>query len=175
MSEHDPRYPIGNFTPPAAITPEDRRYGIVTLAELPENLRNAVRGFDEAQLDTPYRDGGWSVRQLLHHIADSHMTAFYRVRKALTEDWPVVTGYDESLFAELPDKTAPTEWSLNLIENVHARWVMLLEQLTEDRWERGYRHAERGPQPLDQATLLYAWHSLHHTAHITTLRARKGW
>lgn len=175
MSEHDPRYPIGNFAPPATITPEDRRYAIETIAELPENLHEAVRGFDEAQLDTPYRDGGWTVRQLLHHIADSHMTAFHRVRKALTEDWPEITGYDEKAFAELPDKSAPAEWSLNLIENLHARWVMLLEQLDEEQWKRGFRHAERGPQAIDLATMLYAWHSLHHTAHITSLRARMDW
>jgi hypothetical protein len=142
---------------------------------MPEQLRQAVRGLDQDQLKTPYRPNGWTVRQVVHHLGDSHMTAFHRVRRALTEDWPVVPGYDEKAFALLPDVAAPAEWSLELIESVHARWVMLLQAITEAQWQRGYKHAEQGPTTVAQATVLYAWHSRHHVAHITHLRAREGW
>src|SRR6202042_1376793 len=168
----DARYPIGKFERPEMITPDDRLAAIASLAELPEELRNAVDGMDSARLDTPYREGGWTVRQLVHHFADSHMTAFLRLRKALTEDWPVVAGYDEKAFATLADVAAPAEWSLEIIESVHARWVMLLQSLTEEQWHRGFKHQERGPMALDYATLLYAWHSQHHVAHIAALRKR---
>lgn len=173
--QHDPRYPIGRFSPAETATVEDRRYAIFTLAEMPEQLREAVRGLDDEQLNTPYREGGWTVRQVVHHLADSHMTAFHRLRRALTEDWPEVPGYNEKLFAELPDMTAPVEWSLEIIESVHARWVMILQALTEEQWARGYRHRERGPARLDAAMMLYAWHSRHHVAHITHLRAERVW
>ena len=172
---HDPRYPIGRFTPPETITLEDRRYAILTLAELPEQLREAVRPLDPDQGNTPYREGGWTVRQLVHHMADSHMTAFHRVRLALTEDWPEVRPYNEKAFALLPDVAAPLEWSLEIIESVHARWVMVLQAMTEEQWARGFRHSERGPMRLDAATMLYSWHSRHHVAHITHLRAQQGW
>jgi hypothetical protein len=176
MSETtDPRYPIGKFAAPELISSEDLRYAIHILGEMPGQLRDALRDMDEAQLNTPYREDGWTVRQLVHHIADSHMTAFHRVRKALTEDWPVVAGYDEKAFAMLADSAAPAEWSLEIIESVHARWVMLLLSLTEEQWHRGFKHVERGPMALDHATLLYAWHSQHHVAHILALRMRLGW
>jgi hypothetical protein len=103
------------------------------------------------------------------------MIAFYRLRLALTEDWPVVPGYSEKAFAALPDVAGPVEWSLDVIEGVHARWAMLLQTLTEEQWQRGYKHVERGPSTLEAATMLYAWHSQHHVAHITQLRARQGW
>ena len=172
---HDPRYPIGKFNPPELISSEDRRSAIHILAEMPGQLRESLRDLDEEQINTPYREGGWTVRQLVHHIADSHMTAFLRVRKALTEDWPVVAGYDEKAFAMLADVAAPAEWSLEIIESVHARWVMLLQSLTAVQWQRGYRHPERGPSTIEMATLLYAWHCRHHLAHITHLRAAKDW
>ena len=176
MSETiDPRYPIGKFSPPELISSEDRRHAIAAIAAMPEMLREAVGGLSDAQLDTPYREGGWTVRQLVHHIADSHMTAFLRLRKALTEDWPVVAGYDEKAFTTLADTAAPAEWSLEIIESVHARWVMLLQSLTDEQWKRGFKHEERGPMALDYATMLYAWHSQHHVAHITALRSRQGW
>ncbi len=171
----DPRYPIGRFAPPETITLEDRRYAILTLAELPEQLREAVRPLDPDQQNTPYRKDGWTVRQVVHHIADSHMTAFGRLRRALTEDWPEVHGYNEKAFAVLPDVAAPIEWSLEIIESVHARWVMVLQAMTGEQWARGFRHTERGPMRLDLATLLYAWHSRHHVAHITHLRGEQGW
>lgn len=172
---HDPRYPIGKFVAPEVITPEDRLDAMASLAEMPELLRDAIRPLSQAQINTPYRDGGWTVRQVVHHLADSHMTAFFRLRKALTEDWPTVEGYNEASFATLHDIAAPVEWSLELVEGVHARWVMLLQSMTEEQWHRGFNHSERGRMALDVATLLYAWHSRHHVAHITHLRSVKGW
>ncbi len=171
----DARYPIGKFERPEMITPDDRLAAIASLAELPEELRNAVDGMDSARLNTPYREGGWTVRQLVHHIADSHMNAFIRVRLALTEDWPTITTYDENAWAVLHDSTAPVEWSLELIESLHARWVMLLQSLSEEQWMRGFRHPEHGPMSVEMATLVYAWHSRHHVAHITHLRSKEGW
>ena len=175
VNEADPRYPIGKFAKPETISREERGSAIASLAELPEKLRNAVNGLDPVQLNSPYRDGGWTVRQVVHHVADSHMNAVVRVKLALTEDWPVVKSYDEVAWAVLHDMTAPVEWSLDLIENLHARWVMLLQSLDEQQWQRGFRHPENGPQTVEFATLLYAWHSRHHVAHITGLRATKGW
>jgi len=171
----DPRYPIGPFVPPATITPDDRQDAIHTLAQMPELLRESLRHLNHAKIDTPYREGGWTVRQVVHHVADSHATAFFRVRKALTEDAPVVPGYDEGAFVKLHDVIAPPEWSLNIIEGIHARWVLLLQSLTETQWKRAFTHTERGPQPLDLATIHYAWHARHHLAHINNLRAQKGW
>jgi DinB family. len=175
VSVIDPRYPIGKFERPETISAEDRLNAIATIAELPEQLRNAVEGLDSAQLNTPYREGGWTVRQLVHHIADSHMNAFVRVRLALTEDWPTIKPYDEQAWATLHDSAAPVEWSLELIESLHARWVMMLQSLTDEQWQRGYRHPESGPSTVEDATLMYAWHSRHHVAHITHLRAAGGW
>jgi uncharacterized damage-inducible protein DinB len=175
-AERDPRYPVGKFQPPATITPEQRREAVETIAALPEKLRNAVQGLTAAQIDTPYREGGWTVRQLIHHVADSHAQALMRLKWALTEDWPTVMGYNEKLWAELPDaKTAPIEWSLEIVEATHARWVLLLKTLGEAEWKRGFTHSERGRQSVEAVTLLYAWHSLHHTAHVTELRKAKGW
>lgn len=172
---YDPRYPVGTFQRPSSISDGDRDHAISVIAEFPEQLRQAVRGFDDDQLDMPYREGGWTVRQVVHHVADSHMTAFHRLRRALTEDWPEVHGYNEKAFNTLPDHTAPVEWSLEILESLHARWVMVLHALTEEQWSRGFRHAERGPSRLDEAMLLYAWHSRHHLAHITHLCSRQGW
>jgi len=171
----DPRFPIGKFKMPATITREDCRYATLTLADAPEQLREAVRHLDSDQMNTPYREDGWTLRQVVHHLADSHMTAFFRVRLALTEEWPVVPGYPEKAFAVLPDVHAPAEWSLEIIESLHARWVMMLHALDDAQWKRGFQHAERGRQTIEQATLLYAWHSSHHIAHIMHLRAQQGW
>ncbi len=171
----DPRYPVGRFTPPATISPDDRTDAIATLAELPEQLRNAVDGLSYAQLGTPYREGGWTVRQVVHHVADSHMNAVIRVKLALTEDWPTVKPYDEAAWAKLHDVTAPVEWSLELVESLHARWVMLLQSLNDEQWKRGCNHPENGPMTVELLTLVYAWHSRHHVAHITHLRARENW
>ena len=175
LSAVDARYPVGKFERPETITPDDRLGAIASLADLPEELRNAVEGMDSGRLNTPYREGGWTVRQLVHHIADSHMNAFIRLRLALTEDWPTIKPYDEKAWALLRDATAPVEWSLELIESLHARWVMLLQSLSEEQWARGFNHPENGPMSVEVATLVYAWHSRHHVAHITHLRAKQGW
>lgn len=174
----DPRYPIGKFQRPAPglLEPGELAFAIESISELPSRLRNAVNGLDQAQLNTPYREGGWTVRQLVAHIADSHMTACFRVRMALTEETPNVIGYDEKAFADLHDSLhAPVEWSLELIESLHARWVMLLQSLTPAQFQRGFRHSEQGVMTIELATLLYAWHSRHHLAHITQLRTAKHW
>jgi uncharacterized damage-inducible protein DinB len=175
LQEADPRYPVGKFATPATITPAERTGAITTLAELPEQLRNAVDGLSFAQLSTPYREGGWTVRQVVHHVADSHMNALIRVKLSLTEDWPTVKPYDEAAWAKLHDVAAPVEWSLELVESLHARWVMLLQSLNDEQWKRGYSHPENGPTTVEQATLLYAWHSRHHVAHIMHLRSRENW
>jgi hypothetical protein len=175
LQNADPRYPVGRFAAPATITPGERIDAITTLAELPEELRNAVDGLSFAQLGTPYREGGWTARQVVHHVADSHMNALIRVKLSLTEDWPTVNPYDEAAWAKLHDMAAPVEWSLELVESLHARWVMLLQSLNEEQWKRGYNHPQNGPMTVELATVLYAWHSRHHVAHITHLRAREKW
>lgn len=175
MSE-DPRYPVGKFSGPVEQTPEQRRASIAVIAALPENLRSAVSGLSDAQLDTPYREGGWTVRQLVHHVADSHINAYVRFRRALTEDWPAVNAYDENLWAQLPDAhTLPIEVSLHLLEPLHRRWVALFESLSEEQWQRGYVHSEYGRQKLSEMLQNYAWHCRHHVAHVTELRKRMGW
>jgi len=157
------------------VTQPMREAAIARIAELPEDLTHALDGLSEAQLDTPYREGGWTVRQLTHHLADSHAFAFLRIRLALTEDAPTINAYDEKAWAELHDAKAPAAWSLQLLEALHARWVMLLQSLDATQWKRTFVHPERGPVTVESATLLYAWHSRHHVAHIANLRAAKGW
>ena len=171
----DPRYPIGEFTPPAAITPGMRTAAITAIAELPARMRDAVKGLSEAQLDTPYRAGGWTVRQVVHHVPDSHMNAFVRVKLALTEDNPTIKPYDQDAFAQLPDQTLPIEVSLSLLESLHARWVAVLKALTPQEFARPLVHPEIGPISVDYLVQLYGWHSRHHVAHITRLREREGW
>jgi len=172
----DPRYPIGKFTRPELVDAHQRRGSIATLAALPENLRAALYGLNEGQIHTPYREGGWTVRQLVHHVADSHMNAYVRTRLALTEAWPTIKPYDEKLWAELPDTMRlPVNISLELLESLHRRWVALLESLSEEQWKRGYIHPESGQHTLEQVVALYDWHSRHHVAHITALRKSRGW
>jgi hypothetical protein len=171
------RYPVGRPGPAVAGTPALRAGWIKELAEMPELLRAAVKGLSDAQLDTPYREGGWTVRQVVHHFADSHANAFIRFKLALTEDWPTIKPYNEKAWAELPDgKTLAVEGSLRFIEELHARWVFLLKAMSEADFERGFLHPENNSrQNLDRALAIYAWHSRHHVAHITGLRARNGW
>ncbi len=171
----DHRYPIGAFQRPEHTSADDRLAAILVLADLPTHLRNAVQDLDHTQLGTHYREGGWTVRQLVHHIADSHMNALTRVKLALTEDGPTIKPYNEAAWAALHDSAAPIEWSLNLLEALHARWVMLLQSLDEIQWQSSFRHPERGSMSIELSTLLYAWHSRHHTAHITHLRQREDW
>lgn len=171
----DLSYPIGRFERPASLTAADREAHIATLAALPANLRGAVRGLTEAQIDTPYRPGGWTVRQLVHHVADSHMNGYCRVKLALTEDNPVIKPYAEEKWAELADSKLPIEHSLAILDHVHARLDALLRSLTPAQFARPFLHPAGGPQTIDVWAALYAWHSRHHTAHVTALRSRSGW
>jgi len=167
----DLRFPIGLETldTPAAEALRD-------LEEAPARFREAVRGLDDAQLDTPYRPGGWTVRQVVHHVPDSHMNGYCRCRLALTEDTPVVKPYDERAWAELPDaRSLPVEVSLGLFEGLQRRWTEMFRNLSPEEWKRAYRHSERGLMTMEQAASIYAWHSRHHAAHITRLRERMGW
>jgi uncharacterized damage-inducible protein DinB len=168
----DLRYPIGRFNPAAAGTRSEQ---IDTLRQLPARLRDAVSGLNDAQLDTPYRDGGWTVRQLVHHIADSHANSYIRVKLALTEADPTIKPYDEAAWASLPDSRMPVDVSLALTDAVHARLVNLLESMTDADYEKTFRHPERGTVTLANNLAIYDWHSRHHTAHITRLRERMGW
>jgi uncharacterized damage-inducible protein DinB len=173
---HDLRYPIGSYEPPNPITPEQREEWIAVLASAPARLADAVAGLSPEQLDSPYRDGGWTVRQVVHHVPDSHMNSYVRFMWALSEDTPTIKAYDEVAWAEVADaRTAPIEPSLALLERLHGRWVLLLRSLTESQWQREFVHPEGGR--IDLATNLgaYAWHGRHHTAHITSLRERMGW
>jgi len=169
------RYPIGRFSMAASSLPEVRAAQIQTLRLLPEHLRAAIAGLSEEQLDTPYREGGWSVRQVVHHLADSHAQAYLRCKAALAEDWPIIKAYDEAAWANLPDSRLPIDGSLALIEALHGRWVALLNLLTEEDFHKGFTHPERGRVTLATALDMYDWHSRHHTAHITSLRTRQGW
>ena len=172
----DLRFPIGRFSAPASSMAGIRAAHIQTLRLLPERLRAATSGLTDAQLDTPYREDGWTCRQVVHHVADSHANAYIRFKLALTEEWPTIKPYDESAWANLPDsRWLPIESSLNLITALHARWVELLESMADDGFHRGYNHPELGRQNLAKALALYEWHSRHHTAHITSLRKRQGW
>ena len=171
----DLRYPIGKRVAPASFTPELRASNLKIIDETPAKLRRAVAGLTDAQLDTPYRPGGWTVRQRVHHVADSHMNAYIRTRLALTEDNPPVKPYDEAKWAELPDaKTMPIEGSLNIIEALHARWVHLIRSLTTQDLGRTMFHPEHGKITIDALLAIYAWHGPHHTAHVTELRKRSG-
>ena len=172
----DLSYPIGKFDFKQSVDSAAIPALIDDIAALPAQLRMATDGLGIDQLDTPYRPGGWTVRQTVHHIGDSHMNAFMRLRLALTEDWPTIKPYDEKGWAMLRDSTgAPVGWSLDLLESLHARWVMVLDSLTDEQWARGVKHPENGPLTVDVLTQLYAWHSRHHVAHITRLREQKGW
>jgi len=172
----DPRYPIGKYAPPEVVTPALRRQMIETIAATPRELREAVKGLNDAQLDTPYRDGGWTVRQVVHHVPDSHLNAYTRFKLALTEDSPLIKPYDEAAWAALPDSvTTPIETSLRFTECLHERWVILLRSMSEHDFLRTYRHPDYGARSLDHLLSIYAWHGSHHVAHITELRKRMGW
>lgn len=168
----DLRYPIGKFH----YTEPNRSDWLAQISTLPQEMRAAVRGLSDSQLDTPYRDGGWTVRQVVHHVADSHMNSYVRFRLAVTEDDPVIRPYEEQLWAELADaKYDPVEISLTLLDVLHQRWVRMLSSLSEEQWQRAFVHPASGRTPLDKALGLYAWHGRHHVAHITSLRGRMGW
>lgn len=160
----DKRYPVGRFDPAEATPLAD---AIAVIKGFPGQLRAAVAGLTDAQLDTPYREGGWTVRQVVHHLADSHLNSAIRFRTTLTEERPAIRGYDEKKWAELPDAAhAPVAGSLQLIEGLHARWAALLESMRPEEWKRTFVHSERGEISLDVTARLYAWHCRHHLAHI---------
>jgi uncharacterized damage-inducible protein DinB len=171
----DPRYPIGRPVKAPAHSTAERTELIATIADLPRALREAVDGLSESQLDTPYREGGWSLRQVVHHVADSHMNALIRFKWALTEIDPMIKAYDERAWAELPDANLPLDVSLRLLDALHERWVALLRALPPLAFSRPYQHPETGAHTLDMALGVYAWHGRHHTAHVTELRRRMAW
>lgn len=171
----DPRYPIGKFQYTGPCTPAQISEMIQVIADMPRHLRNAVAGLNDSQLDTPYRDGGWTVRQTVHHIADSHMNSFIRFRLAVTEDNPTIKPYDEAKWADIIDAREPVEVSLTLIDSLHHRWVVMLRAFTPAGWQRTMVHPENGQLTLEKTLGIYAWHSKHHVAHITELRKRKVW
>jgi uncharacterized damage-inducible protein DinB len=172
----DPRYPIGKFSYDGPPTTEQRKKWLNEIEQTPALYRAAVKDLNDKQLDTPYRDGGWTVRQLSHHIPDSHMNAYIRFKMALTEDAPIIKTYAEDRWAELPEsKNTPIEMSLTMLELLHKRWVLVLRNMSEAEWKKTYVHPELGPMALEKALALYAWHGPHHTAHVTKLRAKMGW
>lgn len=177
MNENDLKYPIGNFAPPAHISANHRGQFIDNLDALPGQIKSIVANLSETQLDTPYRDGGWTVRQVVHHLPDSHLNSYIRFKWALTEDQPKIKAYDEKAWAMLPDAMeAPIELSLSLLESIHNRWVYLLKSLQEADWKRSFEHPETNKTvPLDLNLALYSWHGRHHLAHIERLVERKRW
>jgi hypothetical protein len=172
----DLRYPIGRLHRPESLPDAQRRRAIDVIAAAPAEMRAAVRGLDETQLDTPYRPDGWSVRQVVHHVPDSHLNAYIRFKLALTEDTPTIKAYDEAAWAKLDDsRTTPVETSLTMLEVLHDRWVRLLRSLSPTDYSRKLIHPENGPMTLDGVLATYEWHSRHHVAHIVGLRKRSGW
>lgn len=176
LRSSDPRFPIGEFSYSGPLAPEQKQTALDAIAQTPAKLRAAVNGLSGTQLDTPYREGGWTVRQVVHHVPDSHMNSYVRYKLALTEDEPTIKPYAEDRWAELADtKATPIEVSLTLLDSLHDRWMRLLRSLDDDAWKRAFRHPEMGLMTLEKALAFYAWHGKHHVAHITALRQRKGW
>lgn len=176
MSDAELRYPVGKYQPTEKLTGENRKQLLAQIEEAPKKLRAAVAGLSREQLNTPYRDGGWTAQQVVHHLADSHMNAYTRFKLALTEDNPTIKPYNETRWAELSDsKVTPVETSLALMDALHERWMNLLHGMKPDDFARKLTHPEHGAVPLDYMVGLYAWHGRHHVAHITSLRQRNGW
>jgi len=172
----DPRYPIGKADLKTVLSDDERQTAIAAIAAAPANLRAAVAGLTADQLDTPYRDGGWTVRQVVHHVPDSHMNAYVRFKLALTEDEPAIKTYAEDRWAKLADsRTTPIEVSLTLLETLHHRWDDLLRSMGPDDFQRTLHHPDHGSITLDQMLGIYSWHGRHHVAHVTALRERMGW
>jgi hypothetical protein len=172
----DLRYPIGCFQRPEVVTEAQRNQAIEAIAALPADMRAAVKGWTTEQIDTPYRPDGWTVRQLLHHVPESHMNSYIRFKLALTEEEPTIKPYDEDAWAHLTDATtAPVDVSLDLLDTLHQRWVLLLRSMSAGQWSRTFRHPDAGVLRLDVNAMLYAWHGKHHLAHITGLRDRMRW
>jgi hypothetical protein len=170
------KYPIGKFEKPERISFAALKEAIKEIKAFPGHLKASLSGLSEAQLDTPYRPGGWTVRHVAHHCADSHMNAYIRFKLALTEENPTVKGYDEGEWAKLPDKTLPVKNSIQLLELLHDRWGYLLENMKESDFQRTYFHPDKGrSQGLDEVTLMYSWHGNHHLAHVQHLIIREKW
>lgn len=172
------RFPMGTFDLPADTSADARVKWVVDVASLPQQIREATVGLSDEQLDTPYRDGGWTLRQVVHHVADSHMNAYVRFKLAATEDNPTIRPYEEHLWAELPEaKNEPIEMSLQLIETIHYRWVRHMKNMTADSdWARTFFHpGSQKTLPLSIIVAMYSWHGRHHLAHITTTKERLGW
>jgi hypothetical protein len=172
----DLRYPTGHFVPDLNPTPETRNRHIDQIAALPSRMRQAVAGLNEEQLNTPYRDGGWTVRQVVHHVPDSHLNAYIRFKWALTENEPTIKAYEEAEWAKLKDsELTPVEVSLTMLESLHARWVFLIRSLKPEDFLRKFTHPASGPHDVDWLLQVYSWHGNHHVAHITSLRERMKW
>ena len=169
------RYPVGRLDVRPTLSPDERSRCIDQIQALPAALRSAVTGLDEAQLDTPYRAGGWTIRQVVHHLPDSHMNSYVRFKLGATEDSPTITTYEQGLWAEEADNSAPVDVSLRLLEALHERWVLWLRAQESDLWTRTIMHPELGALTLEQLLQVYCWHSHHHLAHINGLKERKGW
>jgi uncharacterized damage-inducible protein DinB len=172
----DSRYPIGKFEPPAGYGPDARAGFIGQIEEAPVRLRQAVQGLSPDELGQPYREGGWTVAQVVHHVADSHVNSYIRFKLAASAENPLVTAYDETRWAQFPDAlSVDVDASLTLLDALHARWIVFLRSLEAGQFARTFQHSALGPVSLDWALALYAWHGRHHTAHVTTLRERMGW
>lgn len=171
----DLSFPIGRFDQHAAVSPEMRAPAIDAIAMLPSRLADAVANLSNEQLDTPYRAGGWSVRQLVHHVADSHMNGYIRTKLGMTENDPTIKPYEQDEWVQLADARLPIDTSLRLLEALHERWTAVWRSLDDDQFSRTFRHPELGSVTLDTHLQLYGWHSRHHVAHVTGLRARMGW
>jgi len=172
----DPRYPVGKFSFEGPLSEEQKTRFLDEIEQTPARLKAAVQGLSQQQLDMPYREGGWTVRQVVHHVPDSHMNSYMRFKLALTEEEPTIRTYMEDRWAELPEaRTAPIELSLGLLENLHKRWMLMLRAIPEADWKRTFRHPELGLMNLERTLALYAWHGRHHVAHVTELRKRMGW
>ena len=172
----DLRYPIGKFEAPKTMTAELRHELISQIAEAPSQLREAVAGLNPQQLNTPYREGGWTVCQVVHHVPDSHLNAYVRFKLAVTENEPTIKPYDEARWAVLPDASeSDIEVSLALLDALHRRWTLFLRSLKEQQFQRTFHHPEIGVMSLDRTLASYAWHGRHHIAHIYALRKRRGW
>lgn len=170
----DLRYPIGNFQKPASVTVDQRARLISDIEETPAKLRAAIAGLSDTQLDTTYRPGGWTVRQVVHHLPDSHLNAYTRHKLTVTEEKPTIKPYEEGRWAELVDgRAAPVAVSLQLLEALHSRWVAFLRSLKPEQLSRTFKHPESGEWTLDQSIAMYGWHGKHHVAHITSLRERE--
>ncbi|HKW18197.1 MAG TPA: putative metal-dependent hydrolase [Terriglobales bacterium] len=172
----DPRFPTGKFHYEGTPSEEHRKKLISEIEQTPAAIRAAVKDLSPQQLDTPYREDGWTVRQVVHHVPDSHMNAYMRFKLALTEDEPTIKTYAEDRWAKLADtQSTPIEVSLALLEHLHTRWVRLLRSLTSADWKRALKHPELGAMTLEKTLAMYAWHGKHHTAHVTELRKKMGW